>query len=145
MSGAPSLIRRPQGPPLARLAGREREVAEIVYSCGRGITAEEVRLSLSDPLSNSAVRTMLCRLTAKGILTYRKATGKTFAYLPAVTDEAAREAAILRLAQDYFAGSLGEAAMTVLSLARRRRAAPLHRAVPMLEAPMRPRISVTLS
>ena len=124
MTGSGPLLRRPQGPPLARLATREREVAEVVYAYGRGITADEVRLALADPLSNSAVRTMLTRLAAKGLLTFRR-SGKKFLYLPAVTDEDAREAAILRLAQDYFAGSLAEAAMAMLALARRRRPAAL--------------------
>ena len=126
MSGPALSLRRPDGPPLARLAGREREVAGIVYACGRGISADEVRLALSDPLSNSAVRSMLSRLAAKGLLTTRK-TGKKFLYLPALADEAAREAAILHLAQDYFAGSLAEAAMAVLTMARRRRPATLDR------------------
>ncbi len=126
MSGSAPMLRRPQGPPLARLAGREREVAEIVYACGRGISADEVRHSLSDPLSNSAVRSMLTRLAAKGLLRARKA-GKKYLYLPAIADAEARQAALLRLAQDYFAGSLAEAAMAMLALARRRRPAALDR------------------
>jgi predicted transcriptional regulator len=126
-------LRRPHGPPLARLAGREREVAGIVYGCGRGISADEVRRALSDPLSNSAVRSMLSRLAAKGLLRVRK-TGKKFLYSPAIADDAAREAAILRLAQDYFAGSLAEAAMAMLALARRRRPAALDRVRAILEA-----------
>ena len=126
MSGPAPLLRRPHGPPLARLAGREREVAGIVYACGRGISADEVRQSPSDPLSNSAVRSMLTRLAAKGLLRARK-TGKKYLYLPAVADQDAREAAILRLAQDYFAGSLAEAAMAMLALARRRRPATVDR------------------
>jgi predicted transcriptional regulator len=101
-------------------------VAAIVYQCGRGITADEVRLALSDPLSNSAVRSMLSRLVAKGLLVARKA-GKALLYLPAVTDAEARERALLRLAEDYFAGSIAEAAMAMLALARRRRPAALDR------------------
>lgn len=133
MSGSAPLLRRPQGPPLARLADREREVAEIVYACGRPVSADDVRLALSDPLSNSAVRSMLTRLTAKGLLATRK-TGKKFLYLPAVADDAAREAAILRLARDYFAGSLAEAAMAMLAMARRRRPGALDRVRAGLEA-----------
>lgn len=133
MSGPALSLRRPDGPLLARLPGREREVAAIVYECGRGISADEVRLALGDPLSNSAVRSMLTRLAAKGLLTTRK-DGKKFLYLPALADEAAREAAILRLAQDYFAGSLAEAAMAMLTMARRRRPAALDRVRAGLEA-----------
>ena len=133
MPGSAPLLRHPHGPPLARLAPREREVAEIVYACGRGISADEVRHALGDPLSNSAVRSMLGRLAAKGLLATRRA-GKKFLYLPAIADAAAREAAILRLAQDYFAGSLAEAAMATLALARRRRPASVERARTALEA-----------
>ena len=128
-----ALFRGPCGPLLARVAGREREVAGIVYAWGRGISAEEVRAALSDPLTSSAVRSMLTRLVAKRLLTARKA-GRKFLYLPAVADEAAREAAIMRLAGDYFGGSLAEAAMAMLALARRRRPAALDRARAGLEA-----------
>ena len=133
MPGSASMLQRPQGPPLARLLGREREVAGIVYACGRGISADEVRLALSDPLSNSAVRSMLSRLAAKGLLRTRKA-GKKYLYLPAIADAQAREKALVRLAQDYFAGSLAEAAMAMLALARRRRPAALNRVRAALEA-----------
>src|SRR5205085_4186142 len=119
MSASSALRRRPQGPPLARLGGREREVAEIVYSSGRGISADEVRLALSDPLTGSAVRSMLSRLANKGLLAVRKA-GKRYLYLPAIADAQAREEALLRLARDYFEGSVAEAAMAMLALARRR-------------------------
>ena len=133
MPGSAPLLRRPHGPPLARLAGREREVAGIVYSCGRGISADEVRLALGDPLSNSAVRSMLSRLAAKGLLTTRRA-GKKYLYLPAIADAQAREEALLTLARDYFSGSLAEAAMAMLALARRRRPAALDRVRAALEA-----------
>ena len=133
MSASVALRRHPYGPPLARLAGREREVAEVVYAGGRAISADEVRLALSDPLTSSAVRSMLSRLVAKGLLTTRKA-GKKYLYLPAVADEDARETALLQLAQDYFAGSLAEAAMAMLALARSRRPAALDRVRAPLEA-----------
>ena len=126
MSGSSALRRHPQGPPLARLAGREREVAEIVYSWGRGISADEVRLALSDPLTNSAVRSMLTRLATKGLLATRQ-VGKKYLYLPAIADAEAREKALLRLAEDYFDSSLAEAAMAMLALARRRRPDALDR------------------
>jgi predicted transcriptional regulator len=133
MASTRPLLRRPDSPPLARLAGRECEVAGIVYAGGRAITAEEVRVALSVPLSNSAVRSMLARLAAKGLLRARKA-GKKFLYLPAIDDDEAREAAILRLAQDFFAGSLAEASMAMLALARRRRPAAVDRVRAALEA-----------
>jgi predicted transcriptional regulator len=133
MSGSAHLVRGPQRPPLACLAVRECEVAGIVYACGRAMSADEVRVSLSDPLSNSAVRSMLCRLAAKGLLLRRK-SGKKYLYMPALPDADARRAAMLRLAQDYFAGSLAEAAMAMLALARRRGAAALDRVRAPLEA-----------
>ncbi len=127
MSDPTALRRHAKGPPLARLPGREREVAGIVYASGRGISADEVRLALGDELSNSAVRSMLSRLAAKGLVATRKA-GKKYLYLPAIADAEAREAALLRLAQDYFGGSVAEAAMAMLALARRRRPAAVDQA-----------------
>jgi len=52
------------------LPRREREIFEIVCSAGKA-TAVDVRERMSDPPSHSAVRTMLGRLEAKGLLRHR--------------------------------------------------------------------------
>lgn len=99
---------------LLRLPVRERELATLVYTRGE-LSAGEVERSLVDPLTNSAVRTMLRRLEAKGIVVRRK-VGNKFLYAPSVPDEVAREGALRRLSRDYFNGSLQEAALALLLL-----------------------------
>ena len=92
-----------------RLAAREREVASIVYRHG-ATTANEVMALLSIEISNGAVRSMLNRLVAKGILKRRMAgAGKTFAYVPGIAASSAVERDFQRLADDYFGGSVEQA------------------------------------
>jgi predicted transcriptional regulator len=99
---------------VSRLPRREREVAEIVHARGEA-SATEVCDALSDPVSNAAVRSMLTRLEAKGVLRRRK-EGKRFFYAPA--GEAAREAAMRRLSRDWFGGSLARTAAAMMELAK---------------------------
>jgi predicted transcriptional regulator len=63
---------------------------------------------------------MLSRLERKGMVRRQK-EGRKFLYVPALADEAVREAALRRISQEYFAGSLSEAAALLSDLARRDR------------------------
>lgn len=101
---------------VSRLPRREREVAEIVFARGEA-TAVEVVDALSAPISNAAVRSMLTRLEAKGVLNRRK-EGKRFFYAPAGTGEAARKAALRWLALEQYGGSLAALAAAALDLAK---------------------------
>jgi predicted transcriptional regulator len=106
-----------------KLYRREREIAEIVYGNGRA-TAKDVQAQLSDPLTNAAIRSMLNRLVRKGILTRStKEDGVEYLYYPIVTHALSRERALKQLAEDFFGGSLQEAAVVVMNLAR---SAPPH-------------------
>jgi predicted transcriptional regulator len=96
------------------LPRREREIAGIVYARGEA-SAALVCEALSDPISNAAVRSMLTRLEAKGVLRRRK-VGNRFLYAPAASDREAREAALRRVSRDYFGGSLAEMAAAVTDL-----------------------------
>lgn len=96
------------------LLWREREVATIVYRL-RAATANEICGSLSSPLHNASVRSMLNRLVAKGILK-RTLSGKAFVYLPALTSSDSRTLALRRFADDHFAGSVLQAARTMRGL-----------------------------
>jgi predicted transcriptional regulator len=101
---------------LGRLAPREREVAQIVYARGEA-SAAEICGALPAPLSNAAVRTMLRRLEAKGVVRRRR-EGKRDLYAPAATDRSAREAALHWVSRHYFGGSLAETASAVAALAK---------------------------
>jgi len=98
---------------LDRLPPREREVAIVVYRRGSA-TANDVCERLSDPISNAAVRSMLTRLVAKGVLVRRR-EGKRFHYLPAQLDDK-RESALRRLSREHFGGSLSRTAAAVAML-----------------------------
>ena len=96
-------------PPQVRsLADREREVATIVYRRGAS-TAIDVETRLSARITNAAVRSMLVRLTKKGILVREGGTrgrGQQCVYLPAITLADVKERALRQLASRYFQGSM---------------------------------------
>jgi predicted transcriptional regulator len=104
-------------PPQVRtLAEREREVATIVYRRGAS-TAIDVENRLSPRITNAAVRSMLVRLTKKGILVRERGTrgrGQQCVYLPAITLADVKERAIRELAGRYFEGSLLTLALEAL-------------------------------
>ena len=96
------------------LPARERELATIIYTRGE-LSACEAGRAVADPLTNSAIRTMLRRLEAKGVVVRRK-VGNKFLYAAAIPDQVAREGALRQLSRDYFNGSLQEAALALLLL-----------------------------
>ena len=89
---------------IKRLPPREREVADIVFTSGEA-SAREVMDALAVLISNSAVRSMLRRLEAKGVL-QSKWSGNKLLYSPSSTVLNARDSALRRVAADYFEGSL---------------------------------------
>ena len=103
----------PLPPQVLNLPRCEREVAMIVYLEG-GMTAKLLEARLPRRLSNSALRAMLQRLCAKGILRRQKVNGShmesdrriPYLYTPAITPEIVRARALQQIARDYFDGSL---------------------------------------
>lgn len=100
------------------LAGREREVATIVYEQGP-CTAKFVQAGLSVPLSSGAVRSMLTRLVKKGLLAReggcRGAYGEAV-YHGSVTPDDLGTAAIRAICSRYFEGSLLKVALSALEM-----------------------------
>lgn len=112
------------------LPRREREVFETLCRLGEGATAA-VRDALTDPLSDSAVRTLLNRLEAKGLVERVAATGGV-AYRPVPRSEALADSALRKMVDTFFAGSAASAATALLGLARKlnpEEAAALRRAI----------------
>jgi predicted transcriptional regulator len=99
------------------LPRREREVFETLCRL-EASTAAGVRNALSDPLSDSAVRTMLSRLEAKGLVE-RSAGPDGFLYGPAQRPEAVAASALRRMIDTFFAGSAASAATALLGLGQR--------------------------
>lgn len=97
-----------------QLPRREREVFETLYRLEQA-TAATLRGVLADPLSDSAVRTLLSRLEAKGLV--RRAAGPDgFIYAPVPRTDAVAEGALKRMVETFFAGSAASAATALLGL-----------------------------
>lgn len=99
--------------PQEALSRREREILDVLLELGDEASAEEIRARLSDPPSYSAVRTMLARLEAKGIIRHRE-KGLRYVYSPTAARSAARRSALRRLVRVFFGGSTGDAVTALL-------------------------------
>lgn len=88
------------------LGDLEREVLQLVWNLGPS-TADRVQKSLSRPLKESTVRTVLKRLEAKGHLTHR-VDQRTFIYEAADTRGRAAARAVKRIVDRFCSGSLEE-------------------------------------
>jgi BlaI family penicillinase repressor len=98
-----------QPDPLSR---RERQILDILYAKGSA-TAAEVRDSLPDAPSYSAVRALLRILEEKGHAEHQT-QGTRYVYLPSVPRESARNSALTRIVQTFFDGSAGQAAAALV-------------------------------
>lgn len=97
-----------------QLSRRERQIMEVIYARGRA-TAAEVRESLPDPPSYSAVRAMLRILEEKGHLSH-SSDGPRYVFRPTVPREEARESALRRVVNTFFGGSPENAVAALLEL-----------------------------
>lgn len=98
------------------LPRREREVFETLCRLEEA-TAASVRQALSDPLSDSAVRTLLSRLEAKGLVR-RRPGGPSNLYTPAPDTGDVAVGALTRLIDTFFNGSAASAATALLGMSR---------------------------
>lgn len=96
------------------LPRREREVFERLCQLGSA-TAAEVRSALADPLSDSAVRTLLKRLEDRGLVA-RRSGPQGYAYRPVPRTAAVAEGALRRMVDTFFAGSAAGAATALLGI-----------------------------
>ncbi|MBY0493177.1 MAG: BlaI/MecI/CopY family transcriptional regulator [Cyanobacteria bacterium] len=99
----------PANDPLSR---RERQILDILYAKSSA-TAAEVRESLPDPPSYSAVRALLRILEEKGHAKH-ETQGTRYVYLPSVPRESARHSALTRIVQTFFDGSAAQAAAALV-------------------------------
>ena len=101
-------------PALERLGARERQIVEALFKLGEASVAD-VRESLADPPSYSAVRAMLGLLEQKGLVRHRR-DGLRYLYRAAESAETARKKAIRRLVDTFFGGSPERAVAALLQL-----------------------------
>jgi len=99
---------------LDSLAPRERQIVDILYQ-REDATVTEVREALPDPLTASAVRAMLTRLQAKGIVV-RRGSERGFVYAPRVPQSEATRSALSQVVNVFFNGSAVGAASALLDM-----------------------------
>ena len=102
---------------LEKLPRREREVLEILHRLGKA-TAVSVRAEFDDHLSDSAVRTLLRRLEAKGAVR-REGDSPPFVYASVQRPADARASALRQVVDNFFAGSGASAATALLGQSKR--------------------------
>ena len=99
---------------LPRLSRREREVMDIVHEAGTA-TGARIRERMTDPPSDSAVRSVLRILVEKGHLEARW-DGPRYAYSPTVSAQRARSSAMRHVLKTFFGGSVEGAVASLLEL-----------------------------
>jgi predicted transcriptional regulator len=101
---------------IGSLPRREREIFEILCSAGEA-TAADVRKAMLDPPSHSAVRTMLTRLEAKGLVWHRT-EDQAYVYRSVPQPAKVRESALQQLVKTFFDGSAASAATALLGMSK---------------------------
>ena len=96
-----------------KLSRREREIMDVLYALGDRADAEQIRQGLIDPPTYSAVRAMLAKLEAKGVIKHR-AEGLRYVYSPVASRSAAQKKAVSNLMRVFFSGSASQAATALL-------------------------------
>ncbi len=97
-----------------QLGRRERQIVEILYRLGKASVAE-VRATLPDPPTYSAVRGMLSLLEQKGHVSHLR-DGMRYVYTPVVAPSKARQSALRHLVATFFEGSALAAAAALLEM-----------------------------
>lgn len=98
------------------LPRREREIFELLCSAGEA-TAADIRAAMKDPPSYSAVRTLLARLEARGVIKHRVAD-QAYVYSSARQPAKVRESALNSMVRTFFDGSAASAATALLGLTK---------------------------
>jgi predicted transcriptional regulator len=96
----------------AALTKREREIMDVLYRLGSA-TAAEVLAGLAGSPHYSTVRTQLRVLEEKGHVRH-ESDGLRYVYLPTVTRNTARKAALRHLVETFFDGSAASAVTALL-------------------------------
>jgi predicted transcriptional regulator len=95
-----------------KLSRRERQIMDVLYRRNRASVAE-IRSSLPDAPSYSAVRALLRILENKGHVRHEEKDLR-YVYLPTVPRERARRTALRHLVQTFFDGSAAQTVATLL-------------------------------
>jgi predicted transcriptional regulator len=99
---------------LLNLSRRERQIMDVIYRRGRA-SAAEVREQLADAPSYSSVRTLLRILENKGYLRHAR-EGLRYIYLPTQPRASAGGAALKRVLQTFYQGSVEKTVTALLEI-----------------------------
>ena len=99
---------------LQGLSRRERQIMDILYQRGKA-TAAEVRESMDDAPSYSAVRAMLRVLEEKGHARHQE-EGLKYAYVPVVARDKAKKSVVKHMLETFFNGSAEQAVAALLDV-----------------------------
>jgi len=102
---------------LDKVPPRERQIVDLLYVRGES-TVSEICQGLPVALSSSAVRAMLTRLEAKGVVR-RRHSDKGFVFAPAVPETAAKQSALKQVVSVFFQGSPVSAASALLGMSEK--------------------------
>lgn len=94
------------------LSRRERQILDILYARGRA-TSAEILAALPDPPSYSATRALLRVLEQKGHVRHEE-DGPRYVFIPRVSRQRARVAALRHLLDTFFDGSAVAAATALV-------------------------------
>ena len=89
----------------ALLTRREREIMNAVFALANRASADEIRMRLTNPPGDSAVRAMLTRLEKKGCLKHQY-EGPRYIYSATISPTVAKRTALQQYLQTFFGGSL---------------------------------------
>jgi len=95
-----------------KLSRRERQIMDVLYQRQRA-SAADIRESLANPPSYSAVRALLRILEEKGHVRHAEKDLR-YVYFPTASRERARRAALRHLIETFFDGSAAQAVATLL-------------------------------
>lgn len=102
----------------AGLSRRERQIMDILYRQGKA-SASEVRESMADAPSYSAVRAMLRVLEEKGHVKHQ-AEGLKYVYVPTLARDKAKRTAVKHVMETFFNGSPEQIVAALLDVASTR-------------------------
>ena len=103
--------------PTSQLSRRERQIMDILYRDGKA-TAADVRSSLPEPPSYSAVRAMLRILEDKGHIRHEE-DGPRYIYMPIVTRDKAKRSALRHVLNTFFDGSASQVLAALFEISPR--------------------------
>jgi len=95
------------------LSRRERQIMDVLYQRQRA-SAAEIRESLADPPSYSAVRALLRILEEKGHIRHAEKDLR-YVYFPTASRARVQRAALRHLVETFFDGSAEQAVATLLN------------------------------